>query len=370
MRMIDAAKLTVPGLPGGTELSGNSLPQKVDIDLQPSEIKEESFDASLLSHLSELSEREALGLSDILLWEQKVLPDGKELPLLPGGNELLLLPLADQVADTELDLLVDPGLSLQAESDAIMAGQPLVLPLQMEQGRPGEKIPGTSVTQVQNQAQSSTPTVHSARSDLLLFAADDTALARTDITSGNVNLIKPDAQMSERSTEMSAIVSPGINAKVMPAESTNQIMGAVRLSIDAPVQQAKWGDNLAGRVAWMLMNNQHSARISLNPPELGPIEIKINLHNDQASVNFYAHNSAVRDAIEEAFPRLRDMLNENGFNLSQSSVSDQSLSQRQGYSETARQEQSRYPFMEEGDPVETRVNEVINLKLGLVDHFV
>jgi flagellar hook-length control protein FliK len=182
--------------------------------------------------------------------------------------------------------------------------------------------------------------------------------------------VLPEVPMAESITETSAIVATGDSSKATALESVKHTAGMLRLSIEAPVQQAKWAENLAGRVAWMVMNNQTSAQISLNPAELGPIEVKVSLQNDQTSVNFYAHNNAVREAIEDAFPRLRDMLSENGLNLSQSSVSDQSLSQKENYSETAQQQLSRYPFKEEGRPVAGNVDEQINIKLGLVDHYV
>ena len=65
MRMIDAAKFTMSRLPG-TEVCAISLSEPVDIDLQLSEIKEVNFDITLLSHLSDLTEGEALELSAIL----------------------------------------------------------------------------------------------------------------------------------------------------------------------------------------------------------------------------------------------------------------------------------------------------------------
>jgi flagellar hook-length control protein FliK len=166
------------------------------------------------------------------------------------------------------------------------------------------------------------------------------------------------------------MLNSGVNNRLTPPVSVNPMTGTLKLSIDTPVQQGKWADNLAGRVAWMAMNNQHSAKISLNPAELGPIEVKVSISNDQASVNFFAHNNSARDAIEEAFPRLRDMMSDNGLNLSQSSVSDQSLSQRQTYSEEAQQEQLSYPFIEETDIEEDRATGVVNIKLGLIDQFV
>ncbi len=359
--MIDAAKLTVTGLPGSSDAGAILSSEEAGVDTQLSEIKEVKFDDALLSQLSEQSEVDVSTLSDLLLSEQEILPDGKDLPLMP---------LSDQTEEAVLSLTSEPDLPLQDEGEEIIAGQALVLPFQLAQDRPGEKKTGTNVTQEQRQTRVAMPVALNDQVDTLTSDAGDETVVKMDTVLKSVNVAAPDMPMTERPAETTAILSTGVSAKLNPSESINQTTSMPRLSIDAPVQQAKWGDNLAGRVAWMVMNNQQSAQISLNPAELGPIEVKISLHQDKASVNFYAHNNTVRDAIEEAFPRLRDMFSDNGINLSQSSVSDQSLSQRQGYSETGRQEHSAYPYMEEGDIVDKRLDEVVNIKLGLVDHFV
>ena len=51
--------------------------------------------------------------------------------------------------------------------------------------------------------------------------------------------------------------------------------------------------------------------------------MKLNLNDDQAHVQFISHHSAVREAVEEAIPRLREMLEANGITLADANVSDQ-----------------------------------------------
>jgi flagellar hook-length control protein FliK len=48
--------------------------------------------------------------------------------------------------------------------------------------------------------------------------------------------------------------------------------------------------------------------------------VVLNLANDQASASFYAVQPEVRQAIESAFPRLREMMNEAGIQLDQATV--------------------------------------------------
>ncbi len=106
------------------------------------------------------------------------------------------------------------------------------------------------------------------------------------------------------------------------------------LSIATPVQHPQWNQSLGQSVQWMVNNNIQQADIKLNPPDLGMLDIRISVNNDQASVTFSAPNSAVRDALESAMPRLREMLEESGISLTDVNVSEHSLEQEQQNSDS------------------------------------
>ncbi|MGH8195674.1 MAG: flagellar hook-length control protein FliK [Woeseiaceae bacterium] len=89
---------------------------------------------------------------------------------------------------------------------------------------------------------------------------------------------------------------------------------------------AGWGDALGDRVVWMTAHKFHNAEIRLNPADLGPVRVQISVDDGTASINFHAHHPVTRDAIEQALPRLRDMLVEQGLTLGHTSVSDQGVS--------------------------------------------
>lgn len=102
-----------------------------------------------------------------------------------------------------------------------------------------------------------------------------------------------------------------------------------QLAIDLPLGHRMWADAFAARVVWQAGEQMQSARIQLNPPELGPIDVQVNLADDKASVAFAAHHVGAREAIQDAMPRLRDMLADAGLTLTNSSVSQQAPNQRQ-----------------------------------------
>lgn len=94
-------------------------------------------------------------------------------------------------------------------------------------------------------------------------------------------------------------------------------------SVDVPVGQAEWGDKVMGKLSWLTARNMSVAEIHLTPPDMGPMEVKVKVHNDQASVTVHAANPIVREQLENHSHRLRDMLGEQGLSLGQFDVSDQ-----------------------------------------------
>jgi flagellar hook-length control protein FliK len=100
-------------------------------------------------------------------------------------------------------------------------------------------------------------------------------------------------------------------------------------AVEVPLGHAGWSDAFSQRVAWVATNTQQIAQLHLNPPNLGPLEIRISLNSDQANAAFTSPHAAVREAIEAALPRLRDMLADNGLSLGNVNVSSQSFQQQQ-----------------------------------------
>ena len=82
-----------------------------------------------------------------------------------------------------------------------------------------------------------------------------------------------------------------------------------------------WGQALGEKIVWMAAGAQQTASLTLNPPNLGPLQVVLNISNDQATANFFSAQPEVRHALEAAFPRLKEMMNEAGIQLGQATVS-------------------------------------------------
>lgn len=115
------------------------------------------------------------------------------------------------------------------------------------------------------------------------------------------------------------------------------------------LNQKNWERTLGHQLNWMVNNRLQEAEIKVNPPDLGPLEVRVSLHHNQTNVTFFSHEAAVREALESALPRLREMLDGQGITLNQAQVSDQSLARQQA----GAGEQPSYGQRDGGRPVAT-----------------
>lgn len=100
-------------------------------------------------------------------------------------------------------------------------------------------------------------------------------------------------------------------------------------TVSVPFGQPAWGQALGNQVVWAMNQGLPAAALHLSPPELGPVSVHIRLDQDQASIAFSSPHVAVRDAIEAAMPRLRDMLGNQGIALVDVNVSQHGSSHAQ-----------------------------------------
>lgn len=106
--------------------------------------------------------------------------------------------------------------------------------------------------------------------------------------------------------------------------------------IATSVRDSAWGERIGERVLMMAGNQLKTAEIRLTPAELGPLRVQVSVDDGAANVTFHAQHAVTREALEQALPRLREMLAENGLSLGQADVSEQGVAQgnRDGESDT------------------------------------
>lgn len=125
-----------------------------------------------------------------------------------------------------------------------------------------------------------------------------------------------------------AEVRPGAEAPLTLSPLASQARpgaaeGARPAPVTVPVSQPNWAQATGERVLWMVHQKVQSAEIQLDPPELGPLQVRVSVHQDQVSVSFVSAHGQVRDALDMQSLRLREMFEAQGLNLVDVDVSDQ-----------------------------------------------
>ena len=141
-----------------------------------------------------------------------------------------------------------------------------------------------------------------------------------------------DAQLTPELSNQASAPQPDATALValqVPVSNAANMNSPLSLSIDMPVTHKAWADDFSQKIVWVATQHGQSAELHLNPPQLGPLDVLIKVNGDQATALFTSSHAVVRDAIEQALPKLREMLADNGIMLSNATVSDQSPREQQ-----------------------------------------
>jgi flagellar hook-length control protein FliK len=112
------------------------------------------------------------------------------------------------------------------------------------------------------------------------------------------------------------------------ATASTDASAAATLKIPAAVDSPEFAQGLSDRVTYMVDNNLGSAKLQLNPPQLGPIEVRIAIQGDHAVVSMISHSAVTRDALESSSPKLREMLGSQGFAQVSVDISQRSFQDR------------------------------------------
>ena len=138
----------------------------------------------------------------------------------------------------------------------------------------------------------------------------------------------PEAPLQQPGTAVTN-VAPALQPTPTPAKLANTAPSTTGVSIEVPeaLGSSGWTNAFSQRVVLAVGRNDQLAEIRVNPPHLGPVEVTLSLSGDDnriATVHFAAHHASVREAIESAIPRLREMLNEAGISLGNATVGSES----------------------------------------------
>jgi flagellar hook-length control protein FliK len=176
------------------------------------------------------------------------------------------------------------------------------------------------------------PALAAAGADL---GADKAAAATADLR-GAAGSIKLDAQpqldaadftlqqardaalLAQKEQAPTAIATAA--AQLQPATLEAAQAAAASEELTAHVGTDAWNDQVGQKVVYMVGAEDQTASLTLNPPDLGPLQVVLSVSNGQADVTFSSNQLEVRQALENALPRLQEMMSESGIALGNATV--------------------------------------------------
>ena len=298
----------------------------------------------------------ATGVRDGVL--QQPIAVGISQPIVVGASQqtisagvldgVLQQPIAASVQDDTRQQIIAAGVQRSAQQP-VSTGQPIgeqaaASPLRTQ----GDHMPPIADA---NAAHSK------AFSSVLEALGKDTA--NTALPASTTKVSAPDT------TALTGLVQ-GFTSPV--AASPN---GPVQAVVNTPVTHGAWGNEFNQKITWLVTQHEQTAELHLNPPHLGPVDVVLNISGDQATALFTSPHAAVRDAMEQALPKLREMLADNGIMLGNATVNDQSPKEQQTWRTGKQQGENASLHGNTGDTTSASVTAwPARRHQGMVDTFV
>ena len=186
----------------------------------------------------------------------------------------------------------------------------------------------------------------------------DNKTAKNDVNLLASNLVDAETQLTElkaintlkvSNALSAATISQKVLASDLALDTTNQNISVNNISnnlrttqvdsvnvveLKPPVSSPDWGPALNQRITWMVANSLQNASITVNPPNLGPLEINIQTDQNKTNVQFIVTSSEVRQAIQDSIPGLSKMFENSGLQLGQADINSRSYNQHRENAKT------------------------------------
>ena len=239
--------------------------------------------------------------------------------------------------------------SSAAKDSLVMSAKPFDAPINSAMtGTVGMTAATQQSAMMQQQGQSSQQQ-NDARADAALRAADGA---------------KSDASVTQSDTDaFSAVLGSFSSPTSSPLVST---------PFNSPVslRQPQWTQDMGNRMQMMVSQRMKEVEVKLDPVALGPVRIHLKMDEEnKAHVTLSAQHGLTRDMLENALPRLRDMLAQQGVDIGSATVDS-------GAQQQASEQQQQTTGQNKGADLSTDAANLISETPvwksvdGLVDHFV
>lgn len=154
-------------------------------------------------------------------------------------------------------------------------------------------------------------------------------VAQSSVTPASLapQLTSAEAQVSVQEPESLLDDDLQLNAEL---DQQRELKADVEKSLQLNKGQQAWGDAISERITMAAAKDVQQATIHLDPPELGAMELKLEINEErQTQVQVQVQSPQVKEALESSATRLREMLEKEGLQLANLDVSDQGQQQQQ-----------------------------------------
>ena len=148
--------------------------------------------------------------------------------------------------------------------------------------------------------------------------------------SANQSLEQPSMPANERGFKVEAAPTQAMQAAQAAVAAQTNLMGGLNPVtesaagssnvISAYPGKANWNEAISQKVMWMIGTQDQSASLTLNPPDMGPLQVIVHVNNNMVDATFISDNLEVRQALENGMLALRDNMSESGIVLDQVNI--------------------------------------------------
>ncbi|MCW8833266.1 MAG: flagellar hook-length control protein FliK [Colwellia sp.] len=162
------------------------------------------------------------------------------------------------------------------------------------------------------------------------------------------------------------ILNPAVSAEVPQQQKTNAQLHQETIAIF----RKDFADAVKDKVMLMISQKLQRFDISLDPPELGNMQVRVNLQNEQAAVSFMVQNQQAKEAIEQNMHKLRDMLAQQGVDVGDANVEQQSQqSDNEGDAKNHNHQQGENIAQADDLIEQTLSARMVNASMNAVDYY-
>jgi len=111
-------------------------------------------------------------------------------------------------------------------------------------------------------------------------------------------------------------------ASLPGASAAGAAVGNALVHISTPVGDAGFGQDVSRQLVYLAKTGTQSAELSLQPANLGPVSVSIQMNGLDASIAISASHAATRAALQEALPHLHELFQGSGLQLTGAHVGD------------------------------------------------